>query len=124
GTMINPLLVEGQMQGAVAMGFGGALTEASRFDGDGRPLSARFKTYLLPRASDLPAIELAHQVTPSPFTLLGTKGAGEAGVGGAQAAIVNAVADALAPLGVAIRSTPVDPPAVLRAIRAAGGSQG
>ena len=79
---------------------------------------------MLVRASDVPEIEMAHQVTPSPFTLLGTKGAGEAGVGGAQAAIVNAVADALAPLGAAIRSTPLDPPAVLRAIRAAGGSRG
>ena len=59
----------------------------------------------MPRASDVPDIEMVHQVTPSPFTLLGTKGAGEAGVGGAQAAVANAVDDALAPFGVTVRTS-------------------
>ena len=88
------------------------------------PLSTRFKAYLMPRAGDVPAIELVHQVTPSPFTLLGTKGAGEAGVGGGMSVIVNAVDDALAPLGVTITELPVSPPNVLAAINRAGGNGG
>jgi carbon-monoxide dehydrogenase large subunit len=113
GTMINPALVEGQMLGAVAMGIGIALGEQLVYDSSGHLLTDRFKTYLLPRAADLPPIAIAHLETPSPFTLLGTKGAGEAGVGGAQAAIVNAVDDALAPLGVGVRELPLSPPRVL-----------
>jgi carbon-monoxide dehydrogenase large subunit len=113
GTMINPALVEGQMLGAVAMGLGIALGEQLVYDSSGHLLTDRFKTYLLPRAADLPPIAIAHLETPSPFTLLGTKGAGEAGVGGAQAAIVNAVDDALAPLGVGVRELPLSPPRVL-----------
>ena len=118
GVMINPMLVEGQLRGAIAMGIGGAVTEALTHDRHGRLVSDRFKTYLLPRASDLPPVRIAHQVTPSPFTLLGTKGAGEAGVGGTQAALANAVADALAPLGVAIDGLPLSPPAILAKIHA------
>jgi len=113
GVMINPTLVEAQMHGAVAMGIGAALFEASAYDRAGRLVSDRFKTYLLPRAGDLPALKVAHHVTPSPFTLLGNKGAGEAGVGGALAAVTNAVDDALAPLGVAVDRVPLRPPVVL-----------
>lgn len=120
GTLINPALVEGQMHGGAAMGIGQALGEASTYHPDGRLASDRFKAYLMPRATDLPELLVEHQVTPSPFTLLGTKGAGEAGVGGAHAAVVNAVADAVAHLGARIVETPVSPPAVLRALRAAG----
>jgi aerobic carbon-monoxide dehydrogenase large subunit len=116
GTMINPRFVEGQMEGAVVMGVGAALMEDQRYDDEGHLLSDRFKTYLMPRAADVPSIEMVHQVTPSPYTILGTKGAGEAGVGGAQAAIANAVHDALAPLGVTIRSMPLTAPTVLHAI--------
>ncbi|MEZ5098603.1 MAG: xanthine dehydrogenase family protein molybdopterin-binding subunit [Thermoleophilia bacterium] len=119
GTVVNPALVEGQMQGGIAMGVGAALSEHQRYDAEGRPLNDRFKTYLLARAGDLPSIKLGHQVTPSPFTLLGTKGAGEASVGGSLAAVANAVSDALAPLGVTIRDFPLDPPRVLGAIRSA-----
>lgn len=113
GTMLNPALVEGQMRGAVAMGIGAALSESLRYNDEGHLLSDGFKTYLLPRATDVPDIEIAHQVTPSPFSVLGTKGAGEAGIGGAQAAIVNAVADALEQFGVRIRQMPLNPPAIL-----------
>jgi carbon-monoxide dehydrogenase large subunit len=119
GTMINPDLVEGQMQGAVAMGVGGALFEELRYDGDGHLLTDRFKSYLTPRARDLPPLEVHHRETPSPFTLLGNKGAGEAGVGGAIGALANAVEDALAPLGATIRTLPLSPPNVLAAIDAA-----
>ena len=117
GTMINPALVEGQMLGAVAMGIGIALSEKLVYDGDGHLVTDRFKRYLVPRANDLPPIKVVHMETPSPFTLLGTKGAGETGVGGAQAALVNAVDDALSPLGVTIRRLPLSPPEVLGLLR-------
>ena len=78
------------------------------------PRSVGFKTYLLARAADLPAIELEHQVTPTPVTVLGAKGVGEAGFSGAQAALLGAVNDALRPLGARIDRTPVSPPNVLR----------
>jgi aerobic carbon-monoxide dehydrogenase large subunit len=120
GTMINPRFVEGQMEGAIAMGVGAALMEEQGFDAAGVLTADRFKTYLMPRASDLPMVETVHQVTPSPFTLTGAKGAGEAGVGGALAAVANAVNDALAPLGAVVRDTPLTPPRILRAIGEAG----
>ena len=119
GTVINPTFVEGQMHGAVTMGLGAALMEDQRYDAEGRLLSDRFKTYLMPRPSDVPSIEIGHMYSPSPYTMLGVKGAGEAGVGGAQAAIVNAVNDAIAPFGARLRQTPADAPTVLRALRAA-----
>jgi aerobic carbon-monoxide dehydrogenase large subunit len=119
GTVINPRFVEGQMHGAIAMGIGAALSEEQRYDGEGHLLSNRFKTYLMPRPSDVPSIEMEHQVTPSPFTLLGVKGAGEAGVGGAQAAVINAVNDAIRPLGAQLRRTPASAPNVLNAIKEA-----
>jgi carbon-monoxide dehydrogenase large subunit len=119
GTMINPLLVDGQVTGGSVMGIGAALGEEFAYDADGVPLSDGFKTYLLLRAADVPEIELEHQVTPSPNTVIGAKGVGEAGFAGAQAAVVNAVNDALRPLGVALEHTPVSAPNVLAAIRAA-----
>jgi carbon-monoxide dehydrogenase large subunit len=122
GVMVNPSLVDGQLTGAIAMGVGAALGEELRYDAEGRRLTTSFKEYLMPRAGDLPSIALGHHVTPSPFTLLGTKGGGEAGVGGAKAAVMNAVADALAPLGVEVVELPLRPPALWRAIRAAQGA--
>jgi carbon-monoxide dehydrogenase large subunit len=119
GTMINPLMVDGQVTGGSVMGISAALGEEFVYDEHGIPVSDGFKTYLMARASDLPAIELEHQVTPSPNTLLGAKGVGEAGFAGAQAAVLNAVNDAIAPLGVALERTPVSPPNVLAAILAA-----
>lgn len=119
GVVVNPALVDGQLRGAVAMGAGGAISEVVRYTPDGRRLTTSFREYLMPRAGDLPPIDVAHHVTPSPNTLLGTKGGGEAGVGGAVAAVINAVADALAPLGVEVFDLPLDPPAVWRLVRAA-----
>lgn len=113
GTIINPALVEGQALGAISMGLGEALSAELAYDGEGRLLTDRFKTYLLPRASDMPPVRLLHQVTPSPFTMFGNKGAGEAGVGGALAAIANAVEDALTPFGVTVEQIPITPPRVL-----------
>jgi carbon-monoxide dehydrogenase large subunit len=86
---------------------------------DGSLATDGFKTYLLPRADDLPPIEVEHQVTPSPFSFLGAKGAGEAGFAGAHVAVFNAVNDAIGPLGARIDRLPVSAPSVLAALRAA-----
>jgi carbon-monoxide dehydrogenase large subunit len=115
GTMINPALVEGQMHGAVAMGIGLALTERLEFR-QGALWSDRFKRYRLPRASDVPDVTVIHHVTPSPYTLFGNKGAGEAGVGGTAAAIVNGVVDALRPVAFVPRRIPLTPPTLLAAL--------
>ena len=115
GTMINPALVEAQIHGAVAFGIGIALTEELHFE-QGRLVTDRLKTYRLPRAADVPPITIVHQETPSPFTLFGNKGAGEAGVGGTAAAITNGVADALGPLGFTLTRLPLTPPAILAAM--------
>ncbi|WP_084681688.1 xanthine dehydrogenase family protein molybdopterin-binding subunit [Actinomycetospora chiangmaiensis] len=112
GTVINQKLVDAQLHGAVAMGVGIALYEEEGFDPDGTPTSSDFKRYLLPRHPDIPRIASAHLVSPSPFTELGTKGAGEGGVGGSAAAIAGAVRDALGAAGHPTR-TPLTPARVL-----------
>ena len=117
--MINPLFVEGQFQGGIVMGFGAILSEELSLDGAGRIESDTFKSYVLPRAPDVPPLELGHQVTPSPFTALGAKGAGESGFAGAVAAVAGAINDALAPLGARVERTPFTPPRILAAIEAA-----
>jgi carbon-monoxide dehydrogenase large subunit len=120
GVRISLAFVAGQRHGAIVMGVGGALFEELPYDANGRPLATTFKHYLVPRATDVPDIRLGHQVTPSPYTLLGTKGAGEGGVSGAVACLANAVNDALRPLGVRVHQMPLSAPRVLRAIRSAG----
>jgi carbon-monoxide dehydrogenase large subunit len=97
---VNPLIVEGQIHGGIAQGAGQALFEQVLYDGDGQLLTGSFMDYAMPRASDLPSFSTARQETRSPDNLLGVKGVGESGTIGAPAAIVNAVLDALAPLGV------------------------
>jgi carbon-monoxide dehydrogenase large subunit len=119
GTIVNPGLVDGQVRGGVAMGAGAALGEELSYGATGSLLAEGFKTYLMLRASDLPPIELEHQVTPSPFSFLGAKGAGEAGFAGALAAVFNAVNDAIRPLGARLDRTPASAPNVLEAIQAA-----
>ncbi|WP_460832443.1 xanthine dehydrogenase family protein molybdopterin-binding subunit [Nocardioides hungaricus] len=120
GVMINPRFVTGQFTGGVVNGIGAALTEEVLHDGDARQTSDGFKSYLLPRATDVPTFEIQHQVTPSPFTPLGTKGAGEGGVACTMASVLNAVNDALDPLGASIDELPAVPHRVLAAI---GGGQ-
>jgi carbon-monoxide dehydrogenase large subunit len=116
GVVISPRFVEGQIQGAVAMGVGGALYEELPYDAGGQPLARDLKTYIVPRATDLPNWESRRQETPSPFTTLGTKGVGESGVGGAMASVTNAVNDALRPRGVQMRGLPFTAPRVLAAL--------
>lgn len=119
GKVINPALVEGQACGAIAFGVGGILHEEIRFDARGKQLTQSLMDYVMPRALDMPAIAVAHHDSPNPVTYMGLKGAGEAGVGGSAAAVVNAVNDALAPLGVSINDLPLTAPRVWAAIQAA-----
>jgi carbon-monoxide dehydrogenase large subunit len=119
GKVINPVLVEGQACGAISFGIGGMLNEEIRFDANGKQLTSSFVDYVMPRALDVPPIAMVHHDTPNPVTYMGLKGAGEAGVGGSAAAVVNAVNDALAPLGVAINELPLTAPKVWAAIQAA-----
>ncbi len=109
GRVINPVIVEGQIHGAVAQGIGEALLEAVVHDDDGQLLTATLMDYALPRADDLPSLEIGHLETPSPVTPGGVKGMGEGGTIGAPAAIANAVADAVRHLGVHITTLPIRP---------------
>jgi carbon-monoxide dehydrogenase large subunit len=119
GTMINPLMVEGQVLGAVAHGIGATMLEWMRYDSNGQPLTASFADYLLPTADIVPSIEIHHMESPSPFNPLGVKGAAESGTIGAPAAIVSAIEDALKPLGVTITDLPVTPVRLFALIQAA-----
>jgi aerobic carbon-monoxide dehydrogenase large subunit len=115
GRMINPMMVEGQVHGAVVHGIGSTLLEWMRYDETGQPLTVSFADYLLPTVDVAPPIEIHHMESPSPLNPLGVKGAAESGTIGAPAAIVSAIEDALRPLDVRIRELPVTP-ARLRAL--------
>jgi carbon-monoxide dehydrogenase large subunit len=117
GTMVNPMLVEGQIRGGVVQGIGTALHEEIRYDTQGQPLAATFLDYHIPGAHELPAIRIEHLHTEAMATEYGMKGMGEGGAVVPPAAIANAVRDALAPLGVEINQTPLTPERVLAAIR-------
>src|SRR5207253_64008 len=95
GVMINPMVVEGQVHGGIAHGIGNALLERMAYDEHGQPITGTLMEYALPRAADVPELDVRHVVTPSPLNPLGVKGAGEGGTLPAPAAIANAVADAL-----------------------------
>ena len=116
GRLLNPLLVEGQVRGGVVQGIGEALFEACRYDETGQFLSGTLADYLLPMAGEMPDITVAHVETPYSGSVLGAKGAGEAGTAGAPAAILNAVNDALAQHGASVSELPVTPGAILRAL--------
>jgi carbon-monoxide dehydrogenase large subunit len=117
GTVVNPLLLEGQLHGAFCQALGQALFEEIVYDEAGQLLTGTLMEYALPRAADVPAPVLIKTTTPSPLNPLGAKGAGEAGCIAVPPAIVNAVADALAPLGVRHLDMPLTPEKVWRAIR-------
>ncbi len=120
GTVVNPLLLRGQVQGGVAQGVGQAMLEHCVLDPDtGQLVTGSLADYCLPRAEDLPAIEFAYNIVPCRTNPLGIKGAGEAGAIGAPPALVNAVVDALAPLGIDRLDMPLTPERVWRAIQAA-----
>ena len=113
GTIINPIIVNGQIQGGVAQGIGSALYEHAVYDDTGQFLTGTFMDYLIPTAADVPQVEIGHIETPSPYTLHGIKGMGEGGAIAPPAAIANAVADALSPFGVRVNEVPLTPERVL-----------
>jgi carbon-monoxide dehydrogenase large subunit len=118
GRMLNPLLIEGQVQGAIVHGIGATLYEWMRYDENGQPLTTNYADYLLPTSDSVPNIEILHMESPSPFNPLGVKGAAESGTIGAPAAIVSAIEDALKPFRVRITDLPVTPPRLVALIEA------
>ncbi len=116
GRIINPLLVDEQMRGGIVQGIGGALYEACLYDDNGQMLNGSLVDYLVPMAAELPDIEIGHVETPTLTSLLGAKGAGEAGTAGAPAAVLNAINDALSGFDVEIFSMPATPEMILRAL--------
>jgi carbon-monoxide dehydrogenase large subunit len=119
GTMVNPMLVEGQIRGGVVQGIGTALHEEIPYDAQGQPLAATLLDYHMPGAQELPSIRIAHLHTAATSTEYGMKGMGEGGAVAPPAAIANAVRDALGPLGAEVNETPLTPQRVLAAIRQA-----
>ena len=113
GTVVNPLIVDGQVTGAVAHGIGLALLEELHYDEEGQLLTSSLMDYLYPSATEVPSVEIGHLETPSPFTEHGVKGMGEGGTIAAPAAVVCAVADALSPFRVRIDRSPVGPDYIL-----------
>ncbi len=120
GTIINPLIVDGQVQGGVAHGIGNALFEWMKYDAEAQPLTTTFQDYLIPAAPDVPACRIEHVETPNPLNPLGVKGAGEGGTIPAPAAIISAIEDALAPFGVRFAEMPLTPDRIVAALRSAG----
>jgi carbon-monoxide dehydrogenase large subunit len=117
GTVINPQLVDEQIRGGIVQGIGGALYEHCRYDDSGQLLNGNLMDYLVPMAGEMPDIDIGHVVTPTTDSELGAKGAGEAGTAGAPACVMNAINDALRPLGAApIVEMPITPERVLEAL--------
>jgi aerobic carbon-monoxide dehydrogenase large subunit len=117
GTIVNPLLVAGQMHGGVAQGIGQALMECVSYDSSAQPITGSFMDYALPRAEDIPMMEVGDHPVPAKSNPLGTKGCGEAGCAGSLSTIVNAVLDALSEYGITHIDMPLTPERVWRAIR-------
>jgi len=109
GTLVNPMIVDGQVHGGIAHGIGNALLEWMIYDEAGQPVTTNFAEYLLPTAPAFPKFETRYMQTPSPLNPLGAKGAGEVGTIPAAAAVISAIEDALQPFGVRIAQSPVTP---------------
>jgi carbon-monoxide dehydrogenase large subunit len=126
GTMINPMIVDGQVQGGIAQGIGTALYEEIPYDELGQPLATTFADYMVPCAPEIPAVRIAHMMSPALTTEYGVKGLGEGGAIAPPAAIANAIADAFRGIGASFNETPLTPrrvsEAVDRARRAKGGA--
>ena len=122
GKAVNPMIVEGQLVGALAQGIGGALLEELVYDEQGQLLTTTFMDYLVPTVMEMPEVTAVRilEETPTPLNPLGVKGAGEGGSSGCGAALANAVADALAPLGVPITALPLSPDRLHRLIKEHG----
>lgn len=119
GNMINPVIVDGQVMGGLAQGFGGALMERIEYDQDGNPTNANFVDFLIPYATEIPDVDIQHLETPSPLNPLGVKGVGEAGCIAVGATVASGVADALKPFGDSkFHHTPITPSMIFEAISA------
>ncbi len=116
GRVVNPLLADEQVRGGVVQGLGGGLYEHCLYSPDGQLMNGTMVDYLTPMAGEMPDIDVAHVETPTTETTLGAKGVGESGVGGAPAAVMNAVNDALRPFGARVTAHPITPEAVLSAV--------
>jgi aerobic carbon-monoxide dehydrogenase large subunit len=121
GVIINPMIVDGQAHGGLAQGIGQALLEEAVYGDDGQLVSGSYMSYTMPRAADLPMFKVGNHVTACTHNVTGIKGVGEVGAIGVPPAVINAVLDALEPLGVTHIDMPATPEKVWRAIRAAGG---
>jgi carbon-monoxide dehydrogenase large subunit len=119
GTVINPMLVDGQLAGGLAQAIGGALYEELVYDDEAYPLTSSFRDYLLPSAVEIPPLQLVHQETPAPDIPGGMKGVGEAGTIGGVSLVASAIDDALSDLDVLITTFPVTPPRLLNIIQSA-----
>jgi carbon-monoxide dehydrogenase large subunit len=118
GTLVNPMIVDGQIIGGTAQGIGSALFEEMPFDAQGQPLASTLADYLLPGSAEVPNVRVFHMATPSPYTEFGIKGVGEGGAIGPSAAIANAVNDALKSRGVEICEIPITPRRIVHALAA------
>jgi carbon-monoxide dehydrogenase large subunit len=116
GRVINPLLVDEQVRGGIVQGLGGALYEHCVYDAQGNLLTTTLADYLVPMAAEMPDIHVGHVETPTKESLLGAKGAGEAGTAGAPGALMNAINDALRPLGARVTEQPFTPARILKAL--------
>ncbi|MCP5266202.1 MAG: xanthine dehydrogenase family protein [Burkholderiaceae bacterium] len=116
GTVINPMLVDEQIRGGIVQGIGGAMLEECLYDENGQMLNGSMADYLVPMSTEMPDIDVLHVETPTQTSELGAKGAGEAGTAGAPAAVMNAINDALAPLGANVSEQPFTPARILRAL--------
>jgi carbon-monoxide dehydrogenase large subunit len=116
GTVINPMVVEGQIVGGVIHGVGNAFFERMVYDEQAQPLSTHFGEYLLPLSTDSPNVEVLHMETPSPLNPLGLKGAGEGGTIASIAALLSAVENALEPFGVRINEAPISPQRIVELV--------
>ncbi|MBI4522830.1 MAG: xanthine dehydrogenase family protein molybdopterin-binding subunit [Deltaproteobacteria bacterium] len=122
GNMVNPMIIETQITGAIAHGLGGALLEELVYDEQGQLLSTNFMDYLIPSTTDMPEIEIHHMITPMPFTPGGFKGVGEIGSIGPPLVLASAVEDALSHLGIKIMRLPLKPEKIWREIQKAKGA--
>ncbi len=119
GTLVNPMVVEGQTLGGVAQGIGTAMYEEMQYDANGQPNASTLADYLIPGATEIPAVRIFHLETPSPYTEFGIKGMGEGGAIAPPAVIFNAVNNALTPYGVELNETPLTPEKLLGALERA-----
>jgi len=123
GTVINPMLVEGQLHGGAVQGIGQALMEMTVYDAEGQFLTGSYMDYALPRATDAPTFAVANHPVPAKTNPLGVKGCGEAGCAGALTSVMNAVVDALSDYGIRHIDMPATPFRIWQAIRATSAAQ-